>query len=219
MQMRDATTTAQAKKPMRAPLAAVLALLACGITVPANAVMTTVTDTGSSYALSLRVGQVTGTDTVAFNVAGNNVAIAPAPVAGSQSISIWVTPVRPVSTSAASRPVTLRVDSSSGLTCQSGGCGSTIIPFSKISWTSNGSGTGDIQNGSFTGSASQQIASFEANATYCSTVNIFGVCFLGTWYYQSNAMNATALSFTYANDTLYPAGLYKGTVYFTASME
>jgi hypothetical protein len=27
------------------------------------------------------------------------------------------------------------------------------------------------------------------------------------------------LTFSYANDTIYPAGTYQGTVYFTASME
>lgn len=216
MQTCDATTTAQATQPVQAPFAAVLALLACGVTAPACAVMTTVTDTGSSYALSLQVGQATGTDTVQFNVTDNNVAISPTPVAGTPSIDFSVTPVRPVSTASTSRPVTLRVDSSLGLACQSGGCGTTVIPFSKISWTvSNNGGTGDIQNGQFTGSTSQQIATFDANATYCSLW--FIVCF--GWTYQSNVMNGTRLTFTYANDTLYPAGTYKGTVYFTASME
>ena len=217
MPMRDATTTAKAKRPLRAPLAVVLAVLACSITAPASAVMTTVTDTGSSYALSLQVGQPTVTDTVQFNVTGNNVVISPTPVVGTPSINISVTPTRPMSSSSTARPVTLQVDSSSGLTCAtSTSCGTTIIPFSKISWTSNGSSssTGDIQNGTFTGSANQQIASFDANATTCT----FWIIFCFAWAYQSNAMNATTLTFTYANDTLYPAGTYKGTVYFTASM-
>ncbi len=222
MRMRDATAIARPPlKAVRAPLAVGLALLACGVTVPANAVITTVTDTGSTYALSLQVGSPTGVDTVQFNVTGNNVAIAPTPIVGTPAIDISVTPVRPVSNSQTSRPVTLRVDSSTGLSCQSGSCGSTIIPFSKISWTvSNSSGSGDIQSGQFNGSTNQQLATFEANATYCSSgITFLGACIFGSWFYQSNRMNATRLTFTYANDILYPAGAYKGTVYFTASME
>jgi len=223
MRMRAAAFAPAALRPIRAPLAVGLALLACGITVPANAVITTVTDTGSTYAISLRVGSASAIDTVQFNVSGNNVGLTPVPVTGSPAIDIYVTPTRPVSTSGTSRPVTLQVDSSAGLTCQSGSCGSTIIPFSKISWTvsnSSGSGSGDIQNGQFTGAANQQIASFDANATYCSgIINLLGICILGSWYYQSNTMNATRLTFTYANDAIYPAGSYKGTVYFTASMQ
>ena len=216
MQMRDATSTTQATTPACAPLVTVLVLLACSITTPAHAVMTTVTDSGSTYALSLRVGQATGTDTVQFNVTWNNVGATPTAVPGSQSIAISVTPVRPATSNSDARPVTLRVDASSGLTCQSSSCGTTVIPFSSISWTvSNNGGTGDIQNGQFSGSASQQIASFNANANYCSFW--FLIC-LG-WVYQSNVMNSTLLSFTYANTTLYPAGTYKGKVYFTASME
>ena len=220
MHARATATTAQAKRPLRATLAVGLALLACGVTVPANAVITTVIDIGSIYALSLQVGSPTGVDTVQFNVTGNNVAIAPTPVVGTPAIDISVTPVRPANNLLTSRPVTLRVDSSTGLSCQSGSCGSTIIPFSKISWTvSNSSGSGDIQSGQFNGSTNQQLATFEANATYCSGINLFGICILGAWFYQSNTMNATRLTFTYANDILYPAGAYKGTVYFTASME
>ena len=221
MHARATATTAQAKRPLRASLAVGLALLACGVTVPANAVITTVTDTGSTYALSLQVGSPTGVDTVQFNVTGNNVAIAPTPVVGTPAIDISVTPVRPANNLLTSRPVTLRVDSSTGLSCQSGSCGSTIIPFSKISWTvTNSSGSGDIQSGQFNGSTNQQLATFEANATYCSSgIPFLGLCIFGSWFYQSNTMNATRLTFTYANDILYPAGAYKGTVYFTASME
>lgn len=218
MRKRDATTTVRAALlATRAPLNAGLVLLACGISVPANAVITTVSDTGSTYALSLQVGSAAGVDTVQFNVTGNNVGLTPTPVTGSPAIDISVTPMRPVSTSSTARPVTLRVDSSTGLSCQSGSCGATIIPFSKISWTaSNNTGTGDIQSGQFTGATNQQLASFNANATFCSSPFII-FCF--GWTYQSNTLNATRLTFSYANDTIYPAGTYQGTVYFTASME
>ncbi|WP_232539509.1 hypothetical protein [Comamonas koreensis] len=223
MRKRDATTAARAaRRAARAPLSAGLVLLACGITVPANAVIITVSDSASTanYALSLQVGSAAGTDTVQFNVSGNNAGLTPTAVTGSPAIDISVTPVRPIIASEVARPVTLRVDSSAGLVCQSGTCGSTVIPFSKISWTvsnSSGSAAGDIQSGQFNGATNQQIASFNANANICS-IPIIILC-LGTWTYQTRNMNATRMTFSYANDTFYPAGTYRGTVYFTASME
>lgn len=216
----DATTAARAAlRAVRAPLSAGLVTLACGITTPANAVMIVVDDSGSTYSLLLQVGTAGATvDTVQFNVTGNNVGLTPTAVAGSPAIDITVKPMRPAnaSTLGTARPVTLRVDSSTALSCQGGGCGSTSIPFSKISWTAtNNVGTGDIQNGQFNGTASQQIASFNAYATVCA----LGVLVCLLWDYQSNVLSATRLTFSYANDTIYPAGTYRGTVKFTASME
>ncbi|SFQ17361.1 hypothetical protein [Variovorax sp. 770b2] len=196
-----------------------IAVLAAGAAMPAGAVITTVADSGGVYAISLRVGSLSGIDTVAFSVTGNNVGLTPAAVTGSQTIDVSVTPIRPANSSGTARPVTLKVDSLAGLPCQSGGCGTTIIPFNEISWVASlnsASGTGDIQNGRFNGTANQQIASFNANATFCSILLII-LC-LG-YTYQSNAMNATRMQFTYDNDVVYPAGNYKGTVRFTASME
>jgi hypothetical protein len=195
------------------------AVLAAGIAMPASAVVTTVSDSGSVYAISLRVGSASGVDTVAFSVTGNNAGLTPVAVTGTPAIDVWVTPIRPANSSGTARPVTLKVDSSLGLPCQSGGCGTTIIPFSDISWVaSNNSatGTGDIQNGRFNGTTNQQIASFNANATYCS---IPFIIFCLGYTYQSNAMSATRMQFSYDNDVVYPAGNYKGTVRFTASME
>ncbi|MGF6350614.1 hypothetical protein [Variovorax sp. W2I14] len=198
-------------------LAAVV--LAAGAAMPAGAVITTVSDTGGVYAISLRVGSLSGVDTVAFSVTGNNVALAPTAVTGSQPIDVSVTPIRPANSSGTARPVTLKVDSLAGLSCQSGGCGSTVIPFSQISWVASNNGaaaTGDIQNGRFNDTNNQQIASFNANATFCSFPLII---FCLGYTYQSNAMSATRLQFSYDNDVVYPAGNYKGTVRFTASME
>jgi hypothetical protein len=198
---------------------AVLALLAACATPPAQAVITTVTnDTGSSsHQLVLRVGSAAGVDTVNFAVTGNNVAVSPAAVTGTPDIDVWVQPLRPAGTTTASRPVSLTVDSSAGLACQSGGCGATVIPFSKVSWTAtNNSAAGDIQSGSFSGGAGQQIASFEANATYCDFFLV--ICWTG-WIYQTQQLNQTRLRFYYANDVLYPAGTYVGTVRFTATMQ
>lgn len=219
MRRGDATTVARAALlAARAPLTAGLVLLACGITKPANAVMIVVNDSGSTYSLSLQVGTAGKgvVDTVQFNVTGDNVGLTPTAVIGSPAIDITVKPMRPANNPTTARPVTLRVDSSMGLKCQGGNCGSTIIPFNKIRWTvSNNGGTGDIQSGQFNGSANQQIASFNANATVCA----FGILICLFWDYQSNVMNATRLTFSYANDTIYPAGTYSGTVTFTASME
>lgn len=195
------------------------AALAAGVAMPAGAVITTVSDTGSVYAISLRVGSASGVDTVAFHVTGNNAGLSPVAVTGTPAIDVSVTPIRPASSSSRARPVTLKVDSSLGLRCQSGGCGTTIIPFDEISWVaSNNSAAeaGDIQSGRFNGTPNQQIASFNANATYCS-LTVFVLC-LG-YTYQSRAMNVTRMLFSYDNDVVYPAGNYKGTVRFTASME
>ncbi|WP_426390684.1 hypothetical protein [Variovorax sp. R-27] len=197
---------------------------AASLAPPAHAVITTVTDTGSSYGLTLRVGSPGATiDTVAFSVTGANAGLTPTAVTGAPTIDVWVMPVRPIANTTVARPVTLRVDSSIALTCQSGGCGATTIPFSKISWVAtnnSNAASGDIQGGRFTAAANQSIASYDANATFC--VGLLGLpCVLGvgTWTYLSRNVTATRLQFSYDNDVVYPGGNYKGTVRFTASME
>jgi hypothetical protein len=197
---------------------------AASLAPPAHAVITTVTDTGASYALTLRVGSTGATvDTVTFSVTGANAGLTPTAVTGTPTIDVWVMPVRPIANTTVARPVTLRVDSSAALTCQSGGCGTTAIPFSKISWVAtnnSNAASGDIQNGRFTAAANQSIASYDANATFC--VGLLGLpCVLGvgTWTYLSRNVTATRLQFSYDNDVVYPGGNYKGTVRFTASME
>lgn len=201
-----------------------LAAAAMLAAMPARAVITTVTDTGSTYGLTLRVGSAGATvDTVAFSVTGANAGLTPTAVTGTPTIDVWVMPVRPVANTTVARPVTLRVDSSTGLSCQSGGCGTTVIPFSKVSWvaTNNSSAaSGDIQSGRFDGTATQSIASYNANATFCvGPLGLPCVLGIGTWTYLSNNITATRLQFSYDNDVIYPGGNYKGTVRFTASME
>jgi len=201
-----------------------LAAAAMLAAMPARAVITTVTDTGSTYGLTLRVGSAGATvDTVAFSVTGANAGLTPTAVTGTPAIDVWVMPVRPVANTTVARPVTLRVDSSTGLSCQSGGCGTTVIPFSKVSWvaTNNSSAaSGDIQSGRFAGTATQSIASYNANATFCvGPLGLPCVLGIGTWTYLSNNITATRLQFSYDNDVIYPGGNYKGTVRFTASME
>lgn len=207
----------------RAAMAAA-ALAACAAP-PAHAVITIVTDTGSTYGLTLRVGSAgTTVDTVAFSVTGANAGLTPTAVTGTPTITVWVMPVRPITASnTTARPVTLRVDSSMALLCQSGGCGTAAIPFSKISWVASGNSnaaSGDIQNGSFDTTANQTIASYNANASFCTgLLGLPCVLGIGTWTYQSQQLSSTTLQFSYANDTVYPGGTYSGTVRFTASME
>lgn len=204
--------------------AALVAAAVAGLAPPAHAVITTVTDTGSTYGLTLRVGSTGATvDTVAFGVTGANAGLTPTAVTGTPTIDVWVMPVRPIANTTVARPVTLRVDSSAGLSCQSGGCGSTIIPFSKISWVAtnnSNAASGDIQNGRFDTTANQSIASYDANATFCvGPLGLPCVLGIGTWTYLSRNLTATRLQFSYDNDVIYPGGNYKGTVRFTASME
>ncbi|MET3393354.1 hypothetical protein [Variovorax atrisoli] len=213
--------------PAHAAMAAATAIAAAAAmlaAMPARAVITTVTDTGSTYSLTLRVGSAGATvDTVAFSVTGANAGLTPTAVTGTPAISVWVMPVRPVANTTVARPVTLRVDSSVALTCQSGGCASTAIPFSSISWVASNNSSaasGDIQSGRFDGTASQTIASYNANATFCvGPLGLPCVLGVGTWTYLSNNITATQLQFSYDNNTVYPGGNYRGTVRFTASME
>ncbi len=201
-----------------------VALLAGGLVLtaaPAGGVITTVTNhTGSSnYQLALRVGSPAGVDAVSFSVTGNNVALNPQPVVGAPAIDVWVLPLRPAGNTTTARPVTLMVDSSSPLQCQTPAtCGTTTIPFNKISWVasnSSGAGAGDITNSTFSGGAGQQIAAFDANTTYCT----FWLLFCWNWAYQTDQLSATRLTFSYANDVIYPAGTYEGTVRFTATLQ
>ncbi len=54
------------------------------------------TDTGSTYGLTLRVGSPGATiDTVAFSVTGANAGLTPTAVTGTPTIDAWVMPVRP----------------------------------------------------------------------------------------------------------------------------
>lgn len=188
--------------------AVVPALLAC-TALDAGAVFT-FASTSSPYGITLQVGSAVATDEVAFNVTGANAGLTPVPVAGSQSITIRVSPSRPAMLFAETRPVTLTVDVPAGLNCTTfNSCGNTIIPFSTISWVSTNATSpnqGDIQSGTFANSTTQPLASFNA-ATAALLV------FNGDTRFMANT-----LTFRYANTTVYPAGTYRGTVRFTATM-
>ncbi len=150
--------------------------------------------------ITLQVGSSSGIDQVTFDV--NNAVISPSPVAvaanGAATLVKLTAEIRLSSTQ-----VKLSVDSSAALACVSGsGCGSTLIPFSTISWVSGNHDTVypgfDIQDGTFNGSASQLLTNYYVSGGSITMSN--------------------TLSFTYANTTVYPAGRYEGRVTFTASM-
>lgn len=165
--------------------------------------------------LTMRVGAATfGTvNNVTFGVTGANIGPSPAPVIGvpdanAAPASATANSVRvSVSnrwTDFAGQRVVVTANSSAGLACASGTCGTTVIPFNKVSWTSSGLETGtyagqDFLSGSFSGSPSQTLLDFTAPAARSFSI-------VNDWV------------FSYSNDTLYPAGVYTGRVTFTATM-
>ena len=185
---------------------------------PAHAVLTNVEVGSAPRSITLQVGSPGGTiDNVVFDVTGANVSPTPVPVTNPATVGFSITANRVTSTGTT---VTLTAYSSTGLPCVAGtGCGTTVIPFNKIRWTSlNPSNTGlDIQDGIFDGSAGQPLASYPNNVRRC-TLGAF-LCFIfgnPQTDFDTNLQNN--LRFTYDNDMLYPAGQYRGRVTFTATM-
>lgn len=206
----------------RWPTAAIAFVLGAALlaATPAGAVVTTVTTDsgGSEYQLVLRVGASAGVDAVTFQVEAEHLDAAARAVHGSPAIDVWVEPLRPPESflfaTTEPRWVTLTVDASEGLQCESGGCGGTTIPFSQIGWVASNTGdaaSGDIRSGRFSGSVAQQIGRFDANAT---------ACFLGVLCaYGTRQLQQTRMHFYYANEHLYPAGRYRGRVRYTATLQ
>lgn len=201
--------------PVRVRIGAVLlgwlALVACPS--PAGAVVLT-TYLSVSEGITLRVGSAGGTiDEVRFDVSNANVAPSPGVIAGAGAGAIAITVSADKGSLFGPTVATLTASSSAGLPCITpASCGSTVIPFSAISWVSANLDTGtnagnDIQNGSFDGSASQQLAQF-------ALPGLLQTLFLGS----SRTQMTNTLSFSYVNGTLYPAGSYRGRVTFTATM-
>ena len=141
---------------------------------PAHAVLTNVLVGSAPRSITLQVGSPGGTiDNVVFDVTNANVSPTPAPVTNPATVGFSITANRVTSTGTT---VTLTANSSTGLPCVAGtGCGSTVIPFNKISWTSDSpAGTGlDIQDGTFSGGASQQLASYPNNVQICTGIIFF----------------------------------------------
>ena len=116
--------------------------------------------------------------------------------------------------------IRLTVDSSASLSCRSISCGSTMIPFNKISWVSyNKQATGalvgyDIQDGSFAGTTTQNLLRIDPAGNGGWAFSHYTLIPLD--YGHSLDIN-NVLVFRYANDVIYPAGTYEGRVIYTAA--
>lgn len=185
----------------------------CGLMmVDAWGVVTTTTPVTTPRRLTLQVGShLFGTvNTVSFDVSANKVSPDNTPIQGvpnsttgttATGVLFRVTSEIPTVGFNNTQTITLTADSSVGLGCVSGsGCGTTIIPFSTISWTSDsaGSSVGDITDGVFSGGATQTLLT-------ASSIN-------------NGLRIENILVFTYANSTIYPAGQYTGRVTYTATL-
>lgn len=185
-------------------------LLALLLGVDAGAVITSL-PTGSPRQITMRVGSADATvNSVTFDVNNASLFLNPTPVQGVPGNGIPATsPTGGTEVYLLTRnesgtvKMNLTVSSAAGLSCVAGsGCGSTVIPFNTVSWTSYNHAapyaTLDIQNGTFDGSASQPLA-------------------LRTLTNTSIAMS-NVLIFQYDNATFYPAGQYTGRVVYTATL-
>ena len=165
----------------------------------AGAVFIDATPATAVGAITMRVGSTTAVDTVTFaTISGANISPSPTAVGAGGDVTVealaefnWL----------GTRTVTVTANSSAGLACTGGGCGATVIPFSEICWVSTNKvlGGGDIQDGCFTGIAVQPLAAF-------STVG------------NTNRLMRNFLRFSYQNSRVYPAGNYRGTVTYTATL-
>ncbi|MGC4396747.1 hypothetical protein [Hydrogenophaga sp. T2] len=168
----------------------------------------------------LQVGASGATvNTVGFNVTGAQISPSPTPVSGvPDALTPGTSPAGGVRVrmrgqwGSGNQNLVLTVNSAAGLACVPGsGCGSTMIPFTTVGWIAHdkdSNAASDIQSGSFSGSASQTLVS----VLCCGPGSAFGSS------YRSVEI-ANTLVFTYSNATLYPAGRYRGTVTFTATLQ
>ena len=170
---------------------------------------------GGTRTILLQVGAAGGTvNTVRFNVSGASTSPSPMPATGvPDATTPTTTPsggvrvrMRATINNSSARTLSLVVNSQAGMTCITPAtCGTVSIPFSKVSWVSHEKdGTNDavdIQSGSFNGTTTQTLVSYFC----CNPFRSFEM--------------ANTLVFTYANDTLYPAGQYRGRVTFTAYLQ
>lgn len=192
-----------------------------GCVFDASAVVTVTTGYTGVRTLTMRVGTPTAgaVDTVQFNVVnptvGNSLTTAPsvngngvAIVASSGGVPITMNMRVPNGNLVQSFRMT--VTSPPALTCISGGCGSTTIPFSTISWIATPTPSGnnsqfDFQSGTFAAGSTQSMNGF-------STTTNTTLGFAATVDFSST------LNFSYSNVTAYPAGVYSGTVVYTATL-
>lgn len=193
-------------------------LLYCGMVAlaqPAYAVITIATESNLQWWIPVRLELQIGTpqpnviDRVRFDVPAQNVGnatLVPASTGGVDAL------MRIALAGGEQQSMRTTVDSSVGLQCATpASCGSTVIPFSDISWTVTPAPSGqyaqfDWQDGAFTGGATQQLLAF----TFTSGNLPF--------WRRAVVTVASTLNFNYANSTIYPAGRYRGRVTYTTTL-
>jgi hypothetical protein len=197
---------------------ALAGILASGfVTAQAHAVLV-IANVNGVRSVTMRVGSANATvNTVTFDVLNANVSPTPTPVTGVPGNGTPATaPANGTEVEVIAqvpnnevRTLTLSVNSTPGLSCIAGtGCGTTIIPFTTIAWTSFNKEAGalagqDIQDGVFTGGANQVLATGVVDTTGPGT---------GFRVTMTNV-----LIFRYANATVYPSGRYTGRVVYTVT--
>jgi hypothetical protein len=93
--------------------------------------------------------------------------------------------------------VLVMTDGSAAMTCTTpASCSATTIPMTQISWTAS---TGQWPSGTFSGAANQLLLLFLAGGTSGAVTR-----------------REDILSYSYANSTAYPAGVFQGRVTYTA---
>lgn len=193
-----------------------------GCVFDAHAVVTVTPGYNGQLTLTMRVGTPTAgvVDTVQFNVVnptvGNSLTSAPsvngngvAIAASSGGVPISV--IMRVPKRDKKQLFSMTVTSPPALTCVSGGCGTTTIPFSTISWIATPTPSGnnsaiDFQSGTFAGGSTQSMNTFSTTSLdprvdFDATTDI-----------------SSTLNFSYSNVTAYPAGVYSGVVTYTATL-
>lgn len=198
----------------------IVRLLAAGALLAASgcalAVVTFSNFTSGARNITLQVGSDNRTiNTVTFDVLGTDIAPSAGPVEGvpgngapatspANGILVVLTTRRRGN---APDVVRLTADSAGGLVCQTGVCTSNpvTIPFTTIGWTSyevgGGAFSAGLPSGSFNGSASQTLFSTTIPASSGTGIEVRNV-----------------LVFRYDNATLYPSGVYRGRVVYTATV-
>lgn len=168
----------------------------------------------TTRSMTMRVGSANSTiDRVTINVPGASIQPVATPVEGTSN-GPTTTPIGGVEVRASAgytnntntsltNGLRLTVDSSVALTCVAGsGCGTNVMPFSAIGWTSYNHDTNyptyDIQDGQFNNGTAQTLVSVTVS---------------GASVYVSNI-----LVFKYNTNTIYPAGQYTGRVTYTATI-
>ena len=150
--------------------------------------------TGPGPQLHIAIGSPgTTIDTVVFDLAATSPGSG-TPIAGSAPVRVEVAYKKQ-----RTLPVIIVVttDGSAAMTCTTpASCGAATIPMTQISWTAS---MGQWPSGMFSGGANQLLLTFLAGGTGGAITR-----------------REDVLSYSYANSTAYPAGVFQGRVTYTA---